>query len=335
MGFFSNRRRPDGSYTPPLLHRLVTPAISGNTVNGLGEREVRRPTPVYHHHAVPVAHRWMQNSFYWSFLGKPGYWKLMAENKRLDKLPFEPVAPERVEESPQSRARRIKEQVLAEGAKLVGIARMKPEWVFEGYEVAEPWIVVIGVTMDHGKLMRIVERGVDSIAGRHYIEVYNFGSRVARRTAGWLRRQGWHATGRCGPVAGAVNLIPPALQAGFGELGKHGSIINREFGSNFRIAYVLTEAPLVEDTPDRLGVDDFCASCRLCANHCPPDAIAEGKQRVRGADKWYVDFDRCVAYFNDSQACGICIAVCPWSRPGVAKSLTGKMLGRRARSEVD
>jgi ferredoxin len=49
---------------------------------------------------------------------------------------------------------------------------------------------------------------------------------------------------------------------------------------------------------------------------------------VRGAEKWYVDFDKCIGYFNETNGCGICIAECPWSRPGVAPRLAEK-LGRR------
>ena len=51
-------------------------------------------------------------------------------------------------------------------------------------------------------------------------------------------------------MAGPVNLIPPALACGFGELGKHGSIINRRYGASFRLASVLTEMPLIEDQQD-------------------------------------------------------------------------------------
>jgi epoxyqueuosine reductase QueG len=54
---------------------------------------------------------------------------------------------------------------------------------------------------------------------------------------------------------------------------------------------------------------------------------------VRGVEKWYVDFDKCIPYFNETHGCGICIAVCPWSRPGTAPRLAEKMLRRRKRLE--
>ena len=139
-----------------------------------------------------------------------------------------------------------------------------------------------------------------------------------------------HASGH--PQAGPVLLIPAALACGFGELGKHGSIINRRFGSSFRLAGVLTDMPLAADDAEAFGADDFCIHCRLCADACPPDAIAPAKQMVRGVEKWYVDFDRCIGYFNDSNGCGICIAVCPWSRPGVAPKLAEKLTRRRERN---
>ena len=130
-------------------------------------------------------------------------------------------------------------------------------------------------------------------------------------------------------MAGAVTLIPPAIACGFGELGKHGSIINPEMGASFRLSGVLTDAPFAR-TPQRdFGIDDFCTACRICEDACPPEAIAPEKQWVRGERKWYVDFDRCLPFFNETNGCAICIAVCPWSRPGVGPGLAAK-LARRA-----
>lgn len=126
--------------------------------------------------------------------------------------------------------------------------------------------------------------------------------------------------------------MPAALACGFGELGKHGSIINRQLGSNFRLAAVFTDLPLVRDEPAEFGADDFCAVCQVCANACPVDAISHEKQLVRGVVTWYVDFDKCLPYFNETFGCAVCIASCPWSMPGTAPRLAEKMLARRARN---
>ena len=117
-------------------------------------------------------------------------------------------------------------------------------------------------------------------------------------------------------MAGSLLMIPPAIECGFGELGKHGSIINKEYGSSFRLAAILTNVPLIPTPKEQYDVDDFCARCQVCANACPPDAILPEKVPVRGETKWYVDFDKCIPFFNEHFGCGICIAVCPWSIPG-------------------
>ena len=131
-------------------------------------------------------------------------------------------------------------------------------------------------------------------------------------------------------MVGKILLIPPALECGFGELGKHGSLINPEFGSAFRLAAVLTDAPFAVTPRREVGIDDFCSRCRVCENACPPFAIGPEKQLVRGEEKWYVDFDKCIPFFAETSGCAICIAVCPWSIPGVGENLAVK-LARRSR----
>ena len=90
-----------------------------------------------------------------------------------------------------------------------------------------------------------------------------------------------------------------------------------------------TDAPFGVTAADEIGVDDFCQSCRICEDACPPEALFQTKQTVRGEQKWYVDFDKCIPFFNQHQGCATCIAVCPWSRPGVGPRLAEK-LARRA-----
>ena len=164
-----------------------------------------------------------------------------------------------------------------------------------------------------------------------------FRSRAARASkalANHIRGLGWSAEARTGPMSGELLMIPAAIAAGLGQLGKHGSMINDRLGASFRLGAVTTALPLVADAPRDIGVDEVCAHCQLCTRLCPPDAIFPEKQWVRGELKWYVDFDKCIPYFNDTMGCGICVAECPWSLPGVAPVLTAKMARRKAGREL-
>ena len=182
-------------------------------------------------------------------------------------------------------------------------------------------MIVLGVQHDYERIAQAPEEE----AGAEVIRQYGRAAGAAKAVAGWIRGQGWEAEPVTGPLAGSITLIPPAIACGFGELGKHGSIINPELGASFRLAGVLTDAPFAPTPQRKFGVDDFCTACRICEEACPPEALSPHKQWVRGEEKWYVDFDCCLPFFNQTNGCAICIAVCPWSRPGV-----GPEVGRQA-----
>ena len=110
-------------------------------------------------------------------------------------------------------------------------------------------------------------------------------------------------------------------------------MISKEHGPNVRLASVLTDLPLAVDQPVDIGVDDLCLGCRRCTIDCPADAISDSKQLVRGTTRWYVDFDKCIPYFVKTMGCGICIEVCPWTKPGRGDSLSAKLLAKRAQRD--
>jgi epoxyqueuosine reductase QueG len=106
-------------------------------------------------------------------------------------------------------------------------------------------------------------------------------------------------------------MLPHAYQAGLGELGKHGSLINRELGCSFRVGVVTTELLLAEDSPRDEGIQDFCSSCRMCVSYCPGDAISDEMDIVRDTERWIVDTARCAPYFSAHFGCAVCLQVCP------------------------
>ena len=321
--------------------RSLLPEISGNDINGLGETEFRRPTIVYWPNDLKRK-REIQSAdeskhpfaplITWFRGETPAVYHVYTDfDNRAPKI-LDPVADTRVEASPEAWSGKVKDFVMDDEGDLVGITRLKPEWFFDDTEASDlPWVVMIGCQMDYDKMQHMPPSTEDPISAIEVGEIYNKVDRTAGKLANWIRAQGYYAENQGGPSSGQMLLIPPALECGFGELGKHGSIINREFGSLVRLSAVRTDLPLVSDHEDVFGGDDFCLRCQVCANACPVDAIADDKQMVRGVEKWYVDFDKCIPYFNENYACGICIAVCPWSRPGVSQKMAARMTRRRLR----
>lgn len=309
------------AFQPNPEQITLWPDISGNTINGVGEKLGRRPSPILWHDSEILAHGKVQNWFWEQGSKEP---ELLAMRKRRQEVidqPAAPLAQDKVKIAPEEASAQIREIALEAGAQLVGLVKTRPEWIFEGYEFDYPWIILLGVVMDHQKISTAPE----VTSAYEVVEKYIQGWIAARPVADWILKKGWRAKASGGPMAGPVNVIPPALEAGFGELGKHGSIINREYGSSFRISAVFTDLPLVEDKTDAFGADEFCAQCHICTRACPVDAISDQKVIVRGKEKWYVDFDKCFPYFAETYGCGICIAVCPWSTPGRAPKMAKKM----------
>ena len=210
----------------------------------------------------------------------------------------------------------------------IGIARMDPLYVFDGYTINEPWVIVLALAHDYERLKEVPSDETNGIGVVDVGNQYARGTRASYALANWIRSQGYNANPFPGPSAGALVLIPPAIASGLGELGKHGSLISRRFGSGVRLAGITTDMPLVATEPDRFGADEFCSTCQVCTNACPPGAISEQKQLVRGVDRWYVDFDKCIPFFAEAASCGICIAECPWTRPAVRPKLLATMARR-------
>ncbi len=310
------------------------PETSGNDINGLGEKAVRRPSPFFWHPPNRQTHGALQKEVTDYHRQSDAVRKWFSPNPPGGRGPDAIVkSDKKVSKTATEWSKIVKEFTLANESDLVGIADIDPGWIYEGYELDEPRVIVIGVEMDYAELAQAPSSFDNPRAAVVVAREYNRAARACRELRNFILSQGYYAKAYQGPYATALNFLPAAIAAGLGELGKHGSLINRKYGSSFRLSAVTTDMPLRADSPDEFGADDFCMRCQACTNACPPDAIANEKQLVRGVEKWYVDFDKCIPYFGETLGCAICLAKCPWSRPGNAANLIQRLQKRAARLE--
>ncbi len=83
--------------------------------------------------------------------------------------------------------------------------------------------------------------------------------------------------------SGDTLVLPHAIAAGLGELGKHGSVLHSGYGSLLRLALVTTDLELAVDGPRDLALADVCTRCKGCERACPPGAISSETKDVRGS----------------------------------------------------
>ena len=317
--------RPHDPPAPTYAFGYRNTPVSGNEINGLGVTERTRARKVFHNPGGETM-PWDALDQFFALINPRGVVRHIFANIWQLRRRDGPVNSHRVEvPDPLIMSARIKEKAIDLGADLVGITRLSDDVLYLGADVPYRYAVCLGLRMDREE-MRFVPQPRAAV---EVLRVYRAVSRIAIELGEHIRNLGWPARAYGNPNSTDLLHIPLAVRAGLGQLGKHGSLISKEHGSNVRLATVVTDLPLATDQEADIGVDDLCLTCRRCVLDCPPGAISDEKQLVRGEEKWYVDFDKCVPYFTKTYGCAICIEVCPWSEPGRGAKLSDKLLAAR------
>ena len=226
--------------------------------------------------------------------------------------------------TPQAASAMVKRVARYLGADLVGIAPFNPLWfyshafwsngahkVISFREAAEPveteselvipsamrWVIVLGKRMDQDMIALTPTPTGCAETGLAYSSM----AQLSVTLAEFLRGLSYQAIPSLNDLA--LN-IPMAIEAGFGEQGRHGKLITPEFGPSVRLCKVVTDLPLARDYPISFGVTRFCESCLRCAHQCPSQSIPAGPRTWSGPNisnnpgvfTWHLNNETCRKY---------------------------------------
>lgn len=204
-----------------------------------------------------------------------------------------------------SNTEEIKEYARNLNADLVGISKLHEDYVFEGYCLDHKYTISLAMRMSYRVMMSVPSRDFWNEVHRVYYEV----SHTAVGLATHIRALGYSARAHFLHSEDLLH-IPFAWLGGLGELGRHGMLITKEFGSCIRLSSVTTDIPLVLDRPINIGINSFCKECSLCSSFCTTGAIPREGQDISGVTKWAINPEKCTEAICKMYGCGICLKVC-------------------------
>ncbi len=265
-------------------------------------------------------------TIYNSFRGAFAWEKLTATSD----MSFDAQLPQPKEtkiqvDDPYEITQKVKQAAKAFGAALVGICKLDHNWLYTHNRSGTPIdipdhidrVVVMAIEMDLEALETTPAFPGGFATGNGYSRMAFTQACVAE----FIRGLGFDAI----PAGNNVGLsVPMAIDAGLGQYGRHGLLITPDLGSNVRLCKVLTNLPLVPDSPIDFGVLDFCRTCKRCAKACPsfsisydddPSWTGASKSNNPGILKWYVNAESCYNYWTLNGAdCSRCVISCPFTK---------------------
>jgi epoxyqueuosine reductase len=153
---------------------------------------------------------------------------------------------------------------------------------------------------------------------------YRRGEIIQASTQEFLRGLGYQCLGEASTNALGIS---PALgvMAGLGEMSRLNRLITPEFGPMVRVFKLLTDLPVAVDKPIDAGIMEFCIRCKKCSEACPSEALSfldeptwevQGGWNNPGHKAFFEDATKCISYWREGAGtnCGICFAVCPFSK---------------------
>ncbi len=217
-------------------------------------------------------------------------------------------------DNPKENTEFIKDLALDLGADMVGISKVKKEYFFKGRELDHNYAISLAMEMDFDK----IQKSPGPPSATEVIRTYCMLGEITIRLAAKIRELGYPAFAHHPRASrkrhARILHVPTAIEAGFGELGRHGLLITPKYGPRVRLGTVTTDLPLIPDSPISFGVSLFCESCDICLKECEGNAIPKKKSTVRGVKKHKVDPYKCGPFFAQYDGCSVCMKVCTYNK---------------------
>jgi epoxyqueuosine reductase len=208
------------------------------------------------------------------------------------------------------------------GADIVSIGSLPQSAVYShdmaGNPVDAPFKYAVALVCRKSEPTLCASNGWEEIVDPASFQAYQRIAMQSEVMANYIRRLGYEAEAT--NMNNYLTLMPEiALACGIGEVSRMGIVLNPFLGANFKVAAVLTDLELEVDGYVEFGLQDYCASCTICAEQCPAHAITRGRQTFHnGYYTWKLNARACNDFDvlnKEGCVCGRCTKVCPWHRP--------------------
>ncbi len=266
--------------------------------------------------AAWTVHESFANAFGRDRIPRPGGPSLIGEKWTEGRMPVEDAA---------EMSRIVKRAARLYGADLVGIARYNPLWMQSNTrDLKGPLempngvdsVVVCAIEMNADALAESPDAVAGAATGVGYSKMAFVGATLSE----FIRDLGYFAEAAGNDVGLSV---PAAIDAGLGQLGRNGLLITPEYGPRVRLVKIYTDLPLSHDKPISFRAEWTCRYCKRCALACKAGVISFAEEpgwdpacpsSSPGAEKWYVDGEKCYRYWAQNGAdCSDCVTNCPYS----------------------
>ena len=155
-----------GRFTLIRSRWTASPDVSGNTINGLGETEFRRPRIVYWSpDPNDIPHGDLQRWFYSVNPNEPSIVSRRAERQKILDEPLPDVAADKVQRLPAEWTAMLDEFVAGGLCEQVGVTQLDRDWLYEGAEAPFSNIIIIGVQHAYDEISKapLPEAGAEVI----------------------------------------------------------------------------------------------------------------------------------------------------------------------------